>query len=92
MNGTQKENIKRIVNSGLKQIMSNLNISNPSSKLETAIKKHAKKLIADFKREVKRMSKTKTKNNHQLKSTKKRMTAKKLKSVKPVKPVSKKVT
>lgn len=71
-----KENIKRAVSSGLKLMKTNLKISTPSSKLDLALKKHSKKLIEDFKKEVKRKSKKEAKGAKKSKVVKKSKAAK----------------
>lgn len=61
MDKKEKENIKRIVGDGLSVILSKLNISKPSTKMERALKKQTRKLADHIKAEVKRQSKEKTK-------------------------------
>ena len=81
MNKERKENIKRVVSEGLTLIIRRLQISNPSSKMETALKKHSKKLIEDLKKEIKRKGKKVAKNNTRTKA---------IKEPKAIKPVSRK--
>jgi len=57
MDKKQKENIKRMVGEGLSTIQNKLKISKPSTKMERALKKYAKKLADHFKAEVKRLDK-----------------------------------
>ena len=71
MDKKQKENIKRVVSEGLTLIKTRLQISKPSSKLESALKKHSRKLIDDLKKEVKKKSKKQAKNNTKIKAVKK---------------------
>jgi chemotaxis response regulator CheB len=61
MNKKQKENIKRVVGEGLQHVLSKLKISKPSAKMERMLKKHSKKLVDQFKAEVKRLGKKKNK-------------------------------
>ncbi len=83
MNSELKENIKRVVSEGLALIKTRLQISKPSSKLESALKKHSRKLIDDLKKEVKKKTKKQAKNNTKIKAVKK---------LRRIKAVSKKAT
>jgi hypothetical protein len=63
MKQKEKESIKRIVGEGLGVILGKLQISKPSSKVESSLKKYSKKLTTIFKGEVKKQAKEKNKNS-----------------------------
>ena len=70
MNKNLKEKIKLALKSGLNLTTTKLGITKPSSKLENVLKKHSKKLIEDFKKELKRKGKEQAKSGKRTKVAK----------------------